>query len=44
MFIIIFDHHQFTSRVGLASRRPRPKDLVKYAESCMYSPIYRNYR
>ncbi|KAI4963429.1 hypothetical protein ZWY2020_014112 [Hordeum vulgare] len=30
--------------LGLASRRPRPKDLVKYAESCMYSPIYRNYR
>ncbi|BAD87057.1 putative NADP-dependent malic protein [Oryza sativa Japonica Group] len=30
--------------LGLASRRPRPKDLVKYAESCMYSPLYRNYR
>uniref|UniRef100_A0A0D9V548 Malic enzyme n=1 Tax=Leersia perrieri TaxID=77586 RepID=A0A0D9V548_9ORYZ len=30
--------------LGLASRRPRPKDLVKYAESCMYSPVYRNYR
>lgn len=29
---------------GLASRLPRPKDLVKYAESCMYSPIYRSYR
>ncbi|KAM4075440.1 hypothetical protein ACB094_10G170200 [Castanea mollissima] len=30
--------------LGLASRLPRPKDLVKYAESCMYSPIYRSYR
>ncbi|CAN0901483.1 NADP-dependent malic enzyme [Linum grandiflorum] len=30
--------------LGLASRIPRPADLVKYAESCMYSPLYRNYR
>jgi len=30
--------------LGLASRLPRPKDLVKYAESCMYSPLYRSYR
>ncbi|KAL6006084.1 hypothetical protein ACLOJK_040129 [Asimina triloba] len=30
--------------LGLASRLPQPADLVKYAESCMYSPIYRNYR
>ena len=30
--------------VGLATRLPEPKDLVKYAESCMYSPAYRNYR
>ncbi|CAI9755668.1 unnamed protein product [Fraxinus pennsylvanica] len=30
--------------LGLASRLPRPKDLVKYAESCMYTPVYRNYR
>jgi len=30
--------------LGLASRLPRPDDLVKYAESCMYSPGYRNYR
>ncbi|CAK7353136.1 unnamed protein product [Dovyalis caffra] len=30
--------------LGLASRLPRPKDLVAYAESCMYSPVYRNYR
>ncbi|XP_011019576.1 PREDICTED: NADP-dependent malic enzyme isoform X2 [Populus euphratica] len=30
--------------LGLASRLPRPKDLVKYAESCMYSPVYRSYR
>ena len=29
---------------GLASNLPRPKDLVKYAESCMYSPRYRSYR
>ncbi|XP_020239029.1 NADP-dependent malic enzyme isoform X2 [Cajanus cajan] len=30
--------------LGLASHLPRPKDLVKYAESCMYSPGYRSYR
>ncbi|XP_050216680.1 NADP-dependent malic enzyme [Mercurialis annua] len=30
--------------LGLATRLPRPGDLVKYAESCMYSPLYRNYR
>ncbi|XP_057799712.1 NADP-dependent malic enzyme-like [Salvia miltiorrhiza] len=30
--------------LGLASRLPRPKDLVEFAESCMYTPIYRNYR
>lgn len=30
--------------LGLASRIPQPQDLVKYAESCMYSPVYRNYR
>ncbi|CAI0628654.1 unnamed protein product [Linum tenue] len=30
--------------LGLASRLPRPANLVKYAESCMYSPVYRNYR
>ncbi|CAD6236813.1 unnamed protein product [Miscanthus lutarioriparius] len=29
---------------GMASQLPRPKDLVKYAESCMYSPVYRSYR
>ncbi|KAG5540551.1 hypothetical protein RHGRI_020684 [Rhododendron griersonianum] len=29
--------------LGLASRLPRPRDLVKFAESCMYSPVYRNY-
>ncbi|CAL9175098.1 unnamed protein product, partial [Musa hybrid cultivar] len=27
--------------LGLASRLPCPKDLVKYAESCMYNPVYR---
>ncbi|XP_065850116.1 NADP-dependent malic enzyme [Euphorbia lathyris] len=30
--------------LGLASSLPRPKDLVKFAESCMYSPIYQSYR
>ncbi|XP_073525803.1 uncharacterized protein [Phyllobates terribilis] len=30
--------------LGLATRLPRPQDLVKYAESCMYSPVYRGYR
>ncbi|XP_054794604.1 NADP-dependent malic enzyme isoform X1 [Prosopis cineraria] len=29
--------------LGLASHLPRPKDLVKYAEGCMYSPAYRSY-
>lgn len=30
--------------LGLATRLPRPDDLVKFAESCMYSPNYRIYR
>ncbi|OIV89189.1 hypothetical protein TanjilG_32733 [Lupinus angustifolius] len=30
--------------LGLATHLPRPRNLVKYAESCMYSPLYRNYR
>ncbi|XP_008794109.1 NADP-dependent malic enzyme-like isoform X2 [Phoenix dactylifera] len=30
--------------LGLASRLPRPENLVKYAESCMYTPLYRSYR
>ncbi|KAG8084868.1 hypothetical protein GUJ93_ZPchr0010g10992 [Zizania palustris] len=30
--------------LGLASRLPRPDDLVTYAESCMYTPAYRSYR
>ncbi|KAK9130957.1 hypothetical protein Sjap_011444 [Stephania japonica] len=30
--------------LGLASRLPRPEDLVKCAESCMYTPVYRHYR
>lgn len=30
--------------LGLASRLPQPENLVKFAESCMYSPIYSNYR
>ncbi|XP_055810750.1 NADP-dependent malic enzyme-like [Solanum dulcamara] len=30
--------------LGVATRLPRPADLVKYAESCMYTPNYRSYR
>ncbi|KAK9274160.1 hypothetical protein L1049_018974 [Liquidambar formosana] len=30
--------------LGLASHLPQPQNLVKYAESCMYSPLYRTYR
>ncbi|XP_010925546.1 NADP-dependent malic enzyme isoform X2 [Elaeis guineensis] len=30
--------------LGLASRLPRPENLMKYAESCMYTPLYRSYR
>ncbi|XWS26359.1 hypothetical protein CRYUN_Cryun26dG0025800 [Craigia yunnanensis] len=30
--------------LGLASHLPQPEDLVKFAESCMYSPVYRTYR
>ncbi|WOH11181.1 hypothetical protein DCAR_0830661 [Daucus carota subsp. sativus] len=30
--------------LGLATRLPRPDDLVKFAEGCMYSPNYRIYR
>ncbi|XP_071723518.1 NADP-dependent malic enzyme-like [Rutidosis leptorrhynchoides] len=30
--------------LGLATHLPRPADLVKYAESCMYTPNYRSYR
>ncbi|XP_051151292.1 NADP-dependent malic enzyme [Andrographis paniculata] len=30
--------------LGLTTCLPRPKDLVKFAESCMYSPLYRSYR
>ncbi|KFK25427.1 hypothetical protein AALP_AA8G113600 [Arabis alpina] len=33
-----------TYDLGLASNLPRADDLVKFAESCMYSPVYRNYR
>ncbi|KAG7550335.1 Malic enzyme N-terminal domain [Arabidopsis thaliana x Arabidopsis arenosa] len=33
-----------TYDLGLASNLPRAKDLVKFAESSMYSPVYRNYR
>ncbi|CAO2161385.1 unnamed protein product [Urochloa humidicola] len=30
--------------LGLATRLPAPRDLEKYAESRMYTPVYRNYR
>ncbi|KAM3216435.1 NADP-dependent malic enzyme [Capsicum chacoense] len=30
--------------LGVATRLPQPADLVKYAESCFYSPNYRCYR
>ncbi|KAM7276417.1 hypothetical protein ACFE04_018283 [Oxalis oulophora] len=30
--------------LGLATHLPRPENLVAYAESCMYSPVYRQYR
>ncbi|XP_057525038.1 NADP-dependent malic enzyme [Amaranthus tricolor] len=30
--------------LGLAGRLPKPENLVKFAERCMYSPVYRNYR
>ncbi|KAM1022992.1 hypothetical protein ACFX14_035989 [Malus domestica] len=30
--------------LGVATRLPRPENLVKHAESCMYSPVYRNHR
>ncbi|KAI4350802.1 hypothetical protein L6164_005217 [Bauhinia variegata] len=30
--------------LGLATHLPRPANLVKYAESCMYTPVYRHYR
>ncbi|KAI3455484.1 hypothetical protein Pfo_012147 [Paulownia fortunei] len=30
--------------LGLATRLPPPENLVEYAESCMYSPNYHNYR
>ncbi|KAK1290133.1 hypothetical protein QJS10_CPB18g01015 [Acorus calamus] len=37
-------HDDMLLAACLATRLPRPADLVKYAESCMYTPIYRNYR
>ncbi|GLJ30718.1 hypothetical protein SUGI_0608850 [Cryptomeria japonica] len=30
--------------LGLATRLPRPANLIAFAESCMYSPVYRSYR
>ena len=35
---------EFVFLSGLATRLPQPKDLVKFAESCMYTPAYRSYR
>ncbi|CAK9160106.1 unnamed protein product [Ilex paraguariensis] len=29
--------------VGVATSLPRPENLVKYAERCMYTPTYRTY-
>lgn len=31
-------------KLGLATRLPKPENLLAYAESCMYSPLYRQYR
>ncbi|KAH7296698.1 hypothetical protein KP509_26G035100 [Ceratopteris richardii] len=31
-------------QLGLATRLPKPDDLLAYAKSCMYSPLYRPYR
>jgi len=30
--------------LGLATKLPKPKDLLAYAKSCMYSPAYRQFR
>lgn len=30
--------------LGLATKLPKPKDLLGYAKSCMYSPVYRQFR
>ncbi|KAF5180436.1 Nad-dependent malic enzyme [Thalictrum thalictroides] len=30
--------------LGLATHLPQPENLLKFGESCMYSPLYRNYR
>ncbi|URE46077.1 malic enzyme [Musa troglodytarum] len=37
-------HDEMLLAACLATRLPRPDNLVKYAESCMYTPAYRNYR
>lgn len=41
---VILHFHLIFAFVGVATRLPRPENLVKYAESCMYSPLYRSYR
>ncbi|KAK7319950.1 hypothetical protein RJT34_04679 [Clitoria ternatea] len=30
--------------LGLATHLPRPRNLLRCAESCMYTPVYRSYR
>ncbi|GMY20315.1 NADP-dependent malic enzyme [Fagus crenata] len=30
--------------LSVGTRLPRPENLIKYAESCMYNPLYKNYR
>lgn len=35
---------QIAFDLGLATRLPKPKNLLGYAKSCQYSPIYRDYR
>ena len=44
VFSIIYFVSYFNAFLGLATRLPQPENLVKYAESCMYSPVYRSYR
>jgi len=41
---IVYIRTSILPYVGLATRVPPPRDLVKHAESCMYSPAYRSYR
>ncbi|KAG4967699.1 hypothetical protein JHK87_033350 [Glycine soja] len=36
-------HDDMLLAACLATHLPRPQNLVKYAESCMYTPVYPNY-